>query len=59
MYACTKKPITNPKELERAIQYEPRMPESFKDQVKKRLKIIKEALGEDGILGVWAPHGPL
>jgi Uroporphyrinogen-III decarboxylase len=58
VYACTKKPITNPDELEIAIKYEPRMPQSFKTQVKQRMAVIKNALGEDGIIGVWAPHGP-
>ena len=30
VYACTKKPIKTPADLEIAIRYEPRMPESFK-----------------------------
>ena len=58
MYGCTKKPVNNPKDLEIAIKYEPRMPESFKLKAKQRVKKIKDALGNDGILGVWAPHGP-
>jgi len=58
MYACTKKPIQTPEDLEIAIKYEPRMPESYKEKVKQRVKKIKDALGDDGILGVWAPHGP-
>ena len=58
MYACTKKPIQSPKDLEIAIKYEPRMPESFKAEAKRKVKKVKDALGDDGILGVWAPHGP-
>jgi uroporphyrinogen decarboxylase len=58
MYSCTKKPIQGPEDLEIAIKYEPRMPKSFKDGVKKSFKVIKDALGEDGILGSWTPHGP-
>lgn len=58
MYGCTNKPIKNLKDLEIAIKYEPKMPESFKLQAKNRVKKIKDALGNDGILGVWAPHGP-
>jgi hypothetical protein len=52
MYGCTKKPINNPKDLEIAIKYEPRMPESFKKSAKDKVKKIKDALGDDGILGV-------
>lgn len=58
MYSCTKKPINGPEDLEIAIKYEPKMPASFKENVKKSLKRIKNALGEDGILGTWTPHGP-
>lgn len=58
MYGCTKKPINSIQDLEIAIKYEPGMPESFKEQSKRRVKKIREALGNDGILGVWAPHGP-
>jgi len=58
MYGCTKKPIKNGKDLEIAIKYEPRMPETFKTDVKRKVKRMKEAVGDDGIVGVWAPHGP-
>lgn len=58
MYSCTKKPINGPEDLEIAIKYEPRMPEAFKAKAKQRVQKIKQALGDDGILGVWAPHGP-
>lgn len=58
MFSCTKKPINRPEELDIAIKYEPKMPASFKQNVKKSFKVIKDALGEDGILGAWSPHGP-
>lgn len=58
MYACTKKPIHNIAELEIAIKYEPKMPSWWPMQVKQRVQKIKTALGNDGILGSWTPHGP-
>lgn len=58
LYCCTKKPIESRKDLDIAIKYEPRMPPTYPEKVKARVKKIKEALGDDGILGVWAPHGP-
>lgn len=58
MYGCTKKPIKNPKDLEIAIKYEPKMSPAFRESTRKKVKKIKDALGDDGILGVWAPHGP-
>lgn len=58
MYACTQKPIHNMKELEIAIQYEPSMPPEWPAQVKARVQKIKQAVGEDGIVGSWTPHGP-
>jgi len=58
MYACTKKPIHNVEDLEIAIKYEPKMPAGWPMQVKERVQKIKRALGDDGILGSWTPHGP-
>ena len=58
MYSCTKKPIKCPEDIDIAIRYEPKMPVSFKLNVKNSLKVIKDALGNDGILGTWSPHGP-
>jgi uroporphyrinogen-III decarboxylase len=34
------------------------MPESFKSKVRQRVRKIKDALGDDGILGLWIPPGP-
>jgi uroporphyrinogen decarboxylase len=58
VFACTKKPVATPADLDIAIRYEPRMPACWKEQVKRRVQRIKTALGEDGILGTWTPHGP-
>jgi uroporphyrinogen-III decarboxylase len=58
VFACTKKPVATPDDLDIAIRYEPRMPACWKEQVKQRVQRIKTALGEDGILGTWTPHGP-
>lgn len=58
MYACTLKPIKTEKDLDIAIEFEPQMPETFKTSTKQKVQAIKEAVGEDGIVGVWAPHGP-
>ena len=58
VYACTQKPIKTPADLEIAVRHEPPMPESFKENAKRRVGRIKAALGDDGIVGSWSPHGP-
>ena len=58
MHACTKKPIKTPEDLEIAIKYEPRIKSSFKDQLLPKVQRLQEAIGDDGILGVWLPGGP-
>jgi len=58
MYACTKKPIEKPSDLDIAIKYEPTMRSDYKNKAKKIIKTVKEAVGEDGIVGTWTPHGP-
>jgi len=58
MYACTKKPIKTPKDLELAIKFEPRMPPGFPVMVKGRIQRLKDALGDSGVIGSWTPHGP-
>jgi uroporphyrinogen-III decarboxylase len=58
VFACTKKPVQCEADLDIAIRYEPRMPAHWKEQVRGRVARIREALGEDGILGTWTPHGP-
>jgi len=58
MYACTKKPIQNLKDLEIAIKYEPDFPKEKKEIMKQSIQEIKKYLGNSGILGVWVPGGP-
>jgi uroporphyrinogen decarboxylase len=59
MYNCTKHPIKTISDLEIAKKYEPPLltPEKA-SMIKKRIKRIKDAVGEDGIVGSWTPHGP-
>jgi uroporphyrinogen decarboxylase len=58
MYACTKHPIEKPEDLEIAAKYEPSMPDSWPEMVKRRVQTVKKAVGDDGIVGTWSPHGP-
>ncbi len=59
MHACTKKPIQSSKDLELAIKYEPPMDEErFRKRLMPKVESLKDALGEDGILGIWVPSGP-
>jgi uroporphyrinogen decarboxylase len=58
LHACTKKPIGTPADLEIAIRHEPPMAESFKQNIRDRVQRIKAAVGDDGIVGAWSPHGP-
>jgi uroporphyrinogen decarboxylase len=58
LYACTDKPVKKPEDLDILIAYEPKMPKWWPEQVKKRIGTIREALGDDGILSSWTPHGP-
>ena len=57
VYACPKKPIKTPADLEMAIKYEPRMPESYKKHAQDWIARIKAALGDSGIIGTWGPQG--
>ena len=58
MYAYTKHPIEEPKHLELAKAYEPKMPPDWPRMVKDRVQRVKKAVGQDGIVGTWSPHGP-
>ena len=59
MYGCTKHPIKTPNDLEIAQKYEPSFMTDKKAQmIKERVKRIKDAVGDDGIVGSWTPHGP-
>ena len=58
MYACTLNPIKDEKTMDIVSKYEPPMPEEFPVKVKNVIGKMKQAVGDDGIVGVWAPHGP-
>lgn len=58
MHACTKKPIKTPHDLEIAARYEPGMKDSFREKIGRKASVLKDAVGEDGILGIWTPSGP-
>ncbi len=58
VYCCTKKPISNVKEMEIAMKYEPKMSIEYGQIVKDKIRRVKEYLGDDGILGTWVAGGP-
>ncbi len=58
MYACTQKPVRTMADLELVRRYEPGMPAGWPAAVRQRVAPIRAALGDDGILGCWSPHGP-
>lgn len=58
MYACTRKPIQTEHDLDIAIQYEPRMPADWPARTRAKLARLKAAVGDDGIVATWTPHGP-
>lgn len=58
LYAPTEKPVKQESDLDLLIAYEPRMPAGWGDAARARVQAIKDYVGGDGIVGVWAPHGP-
>ncbi|MHC4180355.1 MAG: uroporphyrinogen decarboxylase family protein, partial [Planctomycetota bacterium] len=58
LYACTNKPIKDPKDLQIADKHEPGLPQGWEQKIRKKIATLKAALGDDGILGVWGPMGP-
>ncbi|MFV1980138.1 MAG: uroporphyrinogen decarboxylase family protein [Rhodothermia bacterium] len=58
LYACTKKPIESPSDLEIAARFEPGVPEAWRAKIREKARNLKEALGDSGVLGVWVPWGP-
>jgi uroporphyrinogen decarboxylase len=58
LYCCTEKPVKTPADLEIAIKHEPGMPPDWPARARARVRKLKDALGDDGILGSWSPHGP-
>jgi len=58
MFACTKKPVGCFEDLKIAMKHEPKMSKDWPRRAKQRLDRIKQALGNDGIVGTWSPYGP-
>jgi len=58
VYACTSKPVKTEKDLHIIMKYEPRMDKAYPKKIKKIASVIREAVEDDGIVGVWSPHGP-
>lgn len=58
MYSCTKKPVECEEDLDLVIKYEPKMNPKFPASIKARVARMKEAVGDDGIVGAWIPYGP-
>ncbi|HBO43455.1 MAG TPA: hypothetical protein DD670_05900 [Planctomycetaceae bacterium] len=59
MYGCTRKPIRCPGDLEMAVRYEPPfLTEEKAQRIAAQVRRVKEAVGDDGIVGSWSPHGP-
>ncbi len=57
-YNCTVHPVKTERDLDIIIKYEPRMDKNYPSKIKEHVSIIKKALGDDGIIGIWSPHGP-
>lgn len=58
MYACTQKPVSGREDLELAAAYEPRMLPDYPARLAAAVAPVREAVGDDGWVGLWAPHGP-
>jgi len=58
MYACTLNPVKDEKTMDIVSKYEPPMPKDFPAKVKSVIGKMKQRVGDDGIVGIWAPHGP-
>ncbi|MBI5095334.1 MAG: hypothetical protein HZB26_23235 [Candidatus Hydrogenedentes bacterium] len=57
LYACTKKPIESPADLAIAARYEPGLPPAWREKIRAKIRDLKAALGDAGVLGVWVPWG--
>ena len=57
MYGCTKSPIETPEDLRLAMKYEPSSTEEIRAEIKKQVGIIKDYIGDDGIVSSWCNGG--
>jgi uroporphyrinogen decarboxylase len=51
-------PVRTMADLDLVRRYEPGMPAWWPAAVRERVAPIRAALGDDGIVGCWSPHGP-
>ena len=58
MYACTRKPVHSRADLELVAAYEPGMRPDYPARVADAVAPVQAAVGNDGWVGLWAPHGP-
>jgi uroporphyrinogen-III decarboxylase len=57
VYACTRKPVRSPADLELVEAYEPKITEEWRGLVRERIRPVRAALGDSGLLAGWAPGG--
>lgn len=57
MYSCTESPLKEEEDIRIAMKYEPMYSDETKAEMKRQVKIIKEYLGEDGIVSAWCNGG--
>jgi len=57
MYGCSEVPIKNENDLHIAAKYEPPYSQATKEKMRINTQIIKEYLGEDGIVSAWGNGG--
>jgi uroporphyrinogen decarboxylase len=57
VYSSRVKPIISEKTLEIAMKHEPGISDEYARMLSSKIEVIKNAIGNDGILGTWAPGG--
>ncbi len=57
MYGCTEPPVKSQEDLRIAMKYEPPYPEEVKEKMKKNVAVIKDYVGNDGIVSAWSNGG--
>lgn len=57
MYGSSEPPIKSEEDLRIAMKYEPPYSQATREKMKKNVKIIKDYLGDDGIVSAWGNGG--
>jgi len=57
MYGSTEPPIKSEEDLRIAMKYEPPYSQATREKMKKNVTIIKDYLGDDGIVSAWCMGG--